>query len=126
MIALTSRIGLCVFFVLAGLNHFRDPAFYLGMMPSYLPWHLQLIYISGIAEVLGGIGALLPATRQAAGWGLIALLICVFPANIEAAMHGLRDSSIPAWALWLRLPIQAFLIWWVHRSCIKRPVSPDA
>jgi uncharacterized membrane protein len=115
--AVLSRILLAIFFVSAGINHFVSPTFYLLMMPPYLPWPLELVYISGLAEILGGIGVLSKMTRRGAGWGLIALLIAVFPANIYAAVHGMDD--IPAWMLWARLPLQVVLIWWVYSSCIS-------
>ena len=106
-----------VLFVVAGLNHFRDPAIYLELMPSYLPWPVALINISGVAEILGGIGVLVPATRRAAGCGLILLLIAVFPANINAVLHGFH--GLPAWVLWARLPFQALFIAWVYWTCIS-------
>jgi uncharacterized membrane protein len=90
------------FFVVAGLNHFLAPGFYLSIMPPYLGWHLGLIYISGVAEIAGGIGVLIPRTRVWAGWGLLALLVAVFPANIHAALNGMGE--VPRWALWLSFP----------------------
>ena len=106
-----------ILFVIAGSFHFLNPAPYLQMMPAYLPWHLALIYISGIAEILGGLGVLVPATRRVAGWGLIALLIAVFPANIQATLHGFL--GLPAWILWARLPFQALFIAWVYWTSVK-------
>ena len=76
-----------VFFVVAGINHFVNPAFFLKIMPPYLPWHLPLVYISGVLEiVLGGL-LLWPSWSRLAAWGLIALLIAVFPANLHMALH---------------------------------------
>ncbi len=103
---------LAVAFVLAGINHFIAPRFYLSIMPPFLPWPLGLVYFSGVAEILGGLGVLVPSTRRLAGWGLIVLLIAVFPANIYAATHGV--GSIPPWILWARLPFQIVFIAWVH------------
>ena len=108
-------LGLC--FVALGMNHFFAPRFYLPIMPPFLPWPLALIFISGVAEILGGIGVLMPSTRKLAGWGLIALLVAVFPANIYAAMHGL--GSIPPWILLARLPFQIVFIAWVYWSSLK-------
>lgn len=98
----------------AGLNHFRVPELYLAMMPAQLPWPAELVFVSGVAEVAGGLGLLLPATRRAAAWGLVALLVAVFPANLNMAIHQLPLGSYqpPAWALWARLPLQAVLIAW--------------
>lgn len=102
-------------YVLAGLNHFWNPEFYLKMMPSYLPWHENLNYLSGLAEVLLGILLFFPLTRTWAAWGVIALLIAVLPANIY--MYQTREtlfSHIPVWILILRLPFQAVLIAWAY------------
>jgi len=112
-------IALAVFFVVAGINHFLNPDFYVAMMPPYLPLHLELVYISGVLEVLGGLAVLLPATRAHAGWGLIALLIAVYPANIHMALNPAEFEDAPAWALYARLPMQfVFMAWayWATRS----------
>ena len=113
----SGRIAAAVFFVAAGLNHFRDPAFYLAMMPPQLPAHDALNVVSGLAEIAGGGGLLVPKLRRWAGWGLVALLIAVFPANVFAAWRGsIPGTSMTPLQLWLRLPFQAvFLAWaWWH------------
>jgi len=117
---------MAVLFVTAGINHFLSPKFYLSIMPGYLPWHQELVFISGVAEILGGIGVVFPRTRRLAGWGLVALLIAVFPANIHVALQGLGGSALPAWILWARLPLQFVLIGWVCWTCLARkgPVQP--
>ncbi|HET6146436.1 MAG TPA: DoxX family membrane protein [Polyangia bacterium] len=117
---------LTVFMVVAGANHFLAPAAYVAMMPSALPAPLALVYISGVAEILGGLGLTLPATRRLAGWGLIALFVAIFPANINMAVHhlSLGGREIPAWALWARLPLQAALVVWAWWC--SRPVKPGA
>jgi uncharacterized membrane protein len=106
--------GLAVFFVLAGANHFYSPEAYVAMVPDLLPAPRALVYISGVAEILGGLGVLHPRTRRYAAWGLIALLVAVFPANLNMAINDLPlgDRDLPAWALWARLPIQLLLIAW--------------
>ena len=104
---------LCVFFVAAGLNHFINPAFYLKSMPPYLPWHLFLIYLSGFFEVALGVLLLAPAYTRVAAWGLIGLLIAVFPANIQMALNPQLYPDFSPAALWLRLPLQAVFIAWV-------------
>ena len=106
---------LTLFWVGAGANHFVNPDPYVGMMPSALPAPLALVYVSGGFEILGGLGLILPATRRLAAWGLIALLVAVFPANINMAVNHLPlgDRELPAWALWARLPVQLLLIAWV-------------
>lgn len=112
---------LALFFGLAGLNHFRNPYPYLAMMPPYLPFHEALNYISGAAEVAGAIGLLIPALRRAAAWGLMALLIAVFPANIQVALHGWDGVTLPVWVLWARLPLQFLLLAWVYYSVLSKP-----
>ncbi len=101
-------------FIGAGANHFVNAAFYVAIMPPYLPWPLALVYLSGGAEM--GLGALLLVQRWArwAAWGLIALLIAVFPANLHMALHTDLYPWAEPWALWLRLPLQAVLIAWAH------------
>ncbi len=102
-----------LFYVAAGFNHFKNPGMYLKIMPPYLPQPQFLNYLSGAAEVILGLMLLWPASRGFAAWGLIALLIAVFPANIY--MFQARNTvfaSLPAWGLLIRLPIQLLLIAW--------------
>jgi uncharacterized membrane protein len=105
---------LTIVMVGAGINHFRDPGPYVAMMPEALPAPLELVYISGVAEIMGGLGLILPATRKLAAWGLILLLVAVFPANVNMAVNDLPlgDTRVPAWALWARLPLQLVGIAW--------------
>lgn len=101
-------------FVAAGVNHFVGPATYVRIMPPYLPWPLLLVYVSGFFEVLLGGLLLVPRFQRPAAWGLIALLIAVFPANLHMALHADAFPTIPAVALWVRLPLQAVLIAWAY------------
>ena len=112
------------FFIVAGAYHFLKPGPYVAMMPPYLPWPELLVAISGIAEIAGGSGVLIPPLRRLAGWGLILLLLAVFPANLQVALHGWPGSDLPGWVLWLRLPLQALFIWLVYRLCIGR-IKPN-
>lgn len=112
-----------VLFVAAGALHFVRPRMYEAIVPPALPAPHMLVIVSGIFEILGGIGVMLPATRAAAGWGLIALLIAVFPANLNMAADPKFESVAPRWALIARLPLQALLIWWIYAACIKRPTQ---
>ena len=114
------RWVLAAFFMAAGANHFIHPAPYLAMMPSYLPAPAALVWISGAAEVLGGMGVLYSRTRVPAGWGLMLLLVAVFPANLNAALHGWPGHRLPAWIMWVRLPFQLLLLRWVYQVCISR------
>jgi uncharacterized membrane protein len=120
--ATLSRDALALFFIIAGIAHFIAPAPYLAIMPPYIPWSAALVAVSGAAEILGGFGVCFRSTRRAAGWWLIALLIAVFPANIQAISSGMVVGGhvIPEWMLWARLPVQLFLIIWVWRVCLRR------
>lgn len=102
------------FWIAAGANHFLNTPFYVSIIPPYLPWPLALVYLSGIAEI--GLGALLLIQRWSvlAGWGLIALLIAVFPANIHMALHPELYTYASPLGLWLRLPLQGVLIAWAY------------
>jgi len=112
------RLVLAVLFLAAGVLHFVVPQVYVKIMPPYLPAHLQLVYLSGFFEMLGGLGLLAPESllglpaRRIAAWGLVALLIAVMPANIYMVTDHDKFASIPLWALWVRLPLQLPLIWW--------------
>ncbi|HJL16406.1 MAG TPA: hypothetical protein RMH99_12160 [Sandaracinaceae bacterium LLY-WYZ-13_1] len=102
----------------AGANHFLNADFYVAIMPPYLPWHLALVWLSGVAEIVLGAAVLVPRWKRWAGWGIVALLIAVFPANLHMALHP-EDFDVPRWGLYLRLPIQALLIawaWWCTRA----------
>jgi uncharacterized membrane protein len=108
-----SRIVLGALFILAGVNHYIRPQMYRSIMPDYLPWHGSLVALSGIAEIGLGVLVLFRRWRGVARWGLIGLLIAVFPANVHMVMYTERYDPIPTWLLWLRLPLQAVLIGWV-------------
>jgi uncharacterized membrane protein len=115
------RWVVAVAMVAVGVRHFTDPEPFVRIVPAALPAKLWLVWISGAAEVLGGVGLLVPRTRRWAGYGLIALYVAVFPANINMAVHHLPlgASAVPTWALWARLPLQAVFIavvWWVSRD----------
>lgn len=122
--------GPAVLFVTAGILHFLIPAFFDRIVPPWLPGWLPgpraLVHISGLAELAGGIGLLFPATRRLAAWGLLALLVAVFPANVfmlmDARAHGV--SAIYEAGLWIRLPLQPLLMWWVWRSAGRRVRRP--
>jgi uncharacterized membrane protein len=117
-----SRLALALFFIVAGIAHFIAPAPYLAIMPPYIPWPAEIVALSGIAEILGGLGILFRSTRRAAGWWLIALLVAVFPANIYAISTGMviGGHDLPGWMLWARLPLQLLLLIWVWRVCLGR------
>lgn len=103
-----------VFFVIAGAWHFINPGMYVRIMPPYLPWHLGLVYASGICEIVLGALLFVRRVRVFAAWGLIALIVAVFPANIHMAMHPDLYSAFSPAALWARLPLQGVLIAWAY------------
>jgi uncharacterized membrane protein len=111
---------LSLFYLVAGTLHFLRPRVYESMLPAAWPARRELVYASGVAEIVGGAGVLHPATRRAAGWWLIATLLAVFPANVNMAVDAERYRAIPAPLLWLRLPLQALLIAWAWRVAVKR------
>ncbi len=99
----------------SGVLHFLKPDSYLKIMPPYMPAHLAMVYISGVAEIAGGLGLLFSRLRRPAAWGLVALLIAVLPANIHMATNNIQVTRkpVPTSLLWARLPLQALLVWWV-------------
>ena len=106
--------------IVAGTLHFVRPGPFVAIVPPQLPAPLALVYVSGVFEILGGLGLLVPRTRRAAEYGLIALYFAVFPANIYQAIAGIGFPGVtpPAWALWARLPLQLVLVvwaWWLAR-----------
>lgn len=113
MTRLSARRLLGALFIVAGLNHFRQPRFYLAMMPGYLPAHQELVAASGYAEIGLGAMAFVPRLRGVTRWGLIALLVAVFPANLHMALHPERYPRIRPALLWLRLPLQPAMMSWV-------------
>lgn len=103
-----------VLFVAAGIGHFARPAVYVSIMPPYLPWHRPLVYLSGAAELVLGVLLLIPQFSASAAWGLIALLVAIFPANLHMAVHSELYPRIRPSFLWLRLPFQGVFIAWAY------------
>lgn len=107
-------------YVLAGINHFANPDFYKKIMPPWLPWHSSMIFISGVAEIVLGF-LLLPAqTRKLAAWGIIILLIMVFPANVQMMLNYQQDKNPDLWIAIIRLPLQLLLIVWAYQFAKKQ------
>jgi uncharacterized membrane protein len=109
--------------VLVGILHFATPQFFVKIVPDYLPAHAALVMVSGVFEMLGGLGLLVPRVRGLASYGLVALYVAVFPANVNMVVHPELGGDMPVWLLWARLPLQAGLIalaLWVGREGTKR------
>ena len=100
-------------YVVAGLNHFRDPKFYVKMIQDFLPYPLEIVYLSGSIEIMLGIGVCIPATRSISAIGIILMLIAIFPANINMAIHA-EEWKYSPFLLYLRLPLQLLLIYWAY------------
>ncbi len=109
-----------VFYVIVGIKHFIDPNYFLAIVPPYLPYHLELVYISGVFEIAFGLMILIPKYRYWGSIGLILLLVAVFPANIYLAQSTQAQEAIGATqdiATW-RLPVQGIFIWiayWIRK-----------
>lgn len=119
---------LALFFVIAGALHFILMPRYVSVMPPWLPWARVLVMSSGLCEIAGGLGVLWPATRRWAGYGLIALCVAVLPANVqmlinEQAVPAAFASSLWLALLWLRLPLQGLLIFWIWRTTRQRLIG---
>ncbi len=117
-----SVYAIATLFITAGILHFVAPTMYIRIMPRLLPYPKELVYLSGAFEIIGGIAVLPAKTRRAAGYGLIALLIAVFPANIQMLLDA-RTTDSSRWLLlllWLRLPLQFLLIAWVYKATQAR------
>ena len=114
-------ILLSVFFTYAGIDHLVSPDFYVSIMPPWIPAHLELVYLSGVFEVMGGVGVLIPRFRAFAGAGLVALLIAVYPANLHMAFNPHLFPDIPVVALYIRLALQFLAFYWAYT--VTRPDS---
>ncbi|HEY2571123.1 MAG TPA: hypothetical protein VGI27_06600 [Solirubrobacteraceae bacterium] len=112
-----SRKLLAALFVGSGVNHFVSPRFYRAIVPPRLQHDAKrVVEVSGVAEVLGGLGVLVARTRRLSGACLIALLAAVFPANLYMAREPERFPRLPLWALYVRLALQPLMMWWAWRA----------
>ncbi len=113
-IKLVLKVLMTVFYVYAGVNHFLDPAFYLDIMPQYMPAHSAAVALSGVAEVLLGVLLLWPRSQRLAAWGVIAMLIAFLPVHVHMLVHSDLYAEIPVLLLWFRFPMQAVLLLWAY------------
>ncbi len=112
-----SRRLLANLFIAAGVNHFVMSRAYERIVPPPLRAHAErVVQVSGVAEIAGGVGVLVPATRRLSGLGLVALLVAVFPANVQMAREPHHYRRIPRWALYARLPLQPLMMLWAWRA----------
>jgi uncharacterized membrane protein len=121
-----SRAVLAAAMMTIGVLHFVRPDAFAKIVPKALPAPMVLVYVSGVFEILGGVGLLIEKTRRLAGFGLIALYVAVFPANINMAVNDIQPDgyAIPEALLWLRLPFQALFMWWAWK--VSRGDRPSA
>jgi uncharacterized membrane protein len=107
------------FFVLAGVMHFVRPRWYMRIMPLWLPRHREVVYASGLAEIVGGLATMHPATRQIGSAWSIATLLAVFPANVNMALNAEDfEQGVPGGepTLWARLPVQGLFVVWAYAA----------
>jgi uncharacterized membrane protein len=112
------RWGMAAALVFFGVDHLLTPDRYLPMIPSVLPYPAGIVLLTGLCEVAGAIGLLVPWTRRLAGIMLAIYFVCVFPANIKNAIDGVVVDGLPtaSWYYWVRLLFQPIAIWWALRA----------
>jgi uncharacterized membrane protein len=111
---LVLKILLAAVMILAGVMHFASRRYYERIVPKALPWPGLIVALSGISEIALGIALLVPQTSRSAAWGLIALYLAVFPANVSQALRKIPFGRLPLWTTWARLPLQAGFIAWAY------------
>lgn len=121
------RVLVALGFLIAAAPHFTATATEAGLIPGCFPRRRELVLLSGVAEIAGALGLLVPRTRRLAAWGLVALLIAVFPANINHAIQNLQPGGILNSRVyqWARLPFQPLFIWAVIASVGPRRAEDD-
>lgn len=110
---LIALLAIAAFFLGGGIGHFMFSRFFVSIVPDYVPTPALAVAVSGLCEIAGAIGLLMPRMRRMAGFGLLLLIIAVFPANLWMAQHPEQFSTFPAWLLYARLPLQLVLLIWV-------------
>ncbi|SDT09352.1 Uncharacterized membrane protein [Halopseudomonas xinjiangensis] len=112
------RLALAAALVFFGTDHLLTPERYVPMVEGWLPWAGQMVAITGICEIAGGLGLLVPRLRRSAGLLLAVYFVAVFPANVHNAIHGLTVDGLPAnqWYYWVRLGFQPLAVWWALYS----------
>ena len=113
------RVLLGLFFFYAGFGHFRNPEFFLNIMPDWMPAHLELVYLSGITEMIAGIWIIIPRTAYWGGVSIFAMLVAFFIIHIDMIVYAEKYESVPVAALWVRLGLQFVLLYWTWWCGIK-------
>jgi uncharacterized membrane protein len=114
-------VGLSLFFAFTALGHFVRTEGMAAMLPPSAPYRVELIYLTGVFELMGAVGVWAPRLRRLTGLCLILMLVCVLPANVYAALHRVEfggHSAGPAY-LFARVPFQMFVIWWVYFAAVR-------
>ncbi len=119
-VKLVLKVLMAVFYVYGGVNHFRDPAFYLNIMPPYIPAHDAVVALSGVAEMLLGGLLLWPRSQRLAAWGIVAMLIAFLPVHVHMLANSHLYPEVPLPFLWLRFPMQAVLLLWAYWYTLSR------
>jgi uncharacterized membrane protein len=126
-----ARWILALFMIGIGITHFVATSAFVAIVPAWLPAPRLLVLVSGVCEIAGGVGLVVPGVQRAAAIGLVLLYVAVFPANVNMAVHHIDQLGVrlPAAALWARLPFQLVFIawaWWLARAPRPRPASLSA
>jgi len=106
---------MAVIYILAGINHFRNPKLYERIMPPYIPAHKNMVVFSGLAEMILGMMLLIPENQHIAAWGIILMLIVFFTVHIHMLQDERASMKLPRWVLILRIPLQFGLIFWAYQ-----------
>jgi uncharacterized membrane protein len=117
------RLLLAVLFILAGVNHFRDPGFYTNIMPDYIPFHGAMVAISGVTEIVAGVLLLIPGLAWLGAWCIVAMLVVFCTVHVHMIVHADQYASVPLWLLWFRMGLQGVLILWAY--WFTRPLAPQ-
>lgn len=114
-------LPIALLFITIGVLHFVRADFFLAIVPPWVPQRDLAVSLSGVAEIAGGAGLLIPATRRLAAYGLLLLLVVVFPANVYMLQQAIARDAQRWWqlALWLRLPLQFVLMWWIWSAALR-------
>lgn len=124
MIRRIALYALALFWVAGGVNHFLNPDFYVGIMPPYLPAQRELVFLSGVTEIIAGVGVIFSATRELAYWGIVAMLVAFLPVHVHMVVNSeiYTAQGVPYWLLWARFPVQVLFFawaWWATRPEVR-------